>query len=148
MRKFIPLSLSIIILITVSLLWDYIKLPYNNENLLVGEYYLKKFNPLNETLRFLSFILLPTLVYFISYLLINKETYNLNLNSPNYFLQKKHNNFYNSLNFYFFLFILLILLEFLSVNFSVFVYETDVFHEGSYLVPPLNYLKNRNKGLK
>ena len=107
MKKYFPLILSLSFMTIVVFLWDYIKLPYNNENLLVGEYYLKKFNPLNETLRFLSFILLPTLVYFISYLLINKETYNLNLNSPNYFLQKKHNNFYNSLNFYFFLFILL-----------------------------------------
>ena len=142
MKKCFPLVSSLVFLILIVFIWDYIKLPYNNENVINGEYYLKKFNPLNETLRFLLFILLPSLVYFISYLLINKETYNLNLNSPNYFLQKKHNNFYNSLNFYFFLFILLILLEFLSVNFSVFVYETDVFHEGSYLVPPLNYLKN------
>ena len=66
---------------------DYIEFyVYDENNILIY--------PLNETLRFLSFILLPTLVYFISYLLINKETYNLNLNSPNYFLQKKHNNFY------------------------------------------------------
>ena len=102
MRKFIPLSLSIIILITVSVLWDYIKLPYNNENILVGEYYFKKFNPLNDTIRFLLFILLPSLTYLVSYFFTHKNTCNLSISSKNYFLNKKESNFYNPLSSYFF----------------------------------------------
>ncbi len=49
MKKFVPLSLSIVILVAVCLLWDNLKLAYNSENVIVGEYYYKKFNPLNET---------------------------------------------------------------------------------------------------
>jgi len=143
MRKLIPLSLSIIILITISLLWDHIKLPYNNENLLVGEHYFKKFNPQNDTIRFLLFISLPSITYLVSYFFINKNTYSLSRRSNNYFLNKKESNFHNPLNFYFLLFIILITLEFFSVDLSNFVNNLDSYHDGAFLVPPLNYLNNK-----
>jgi hypothetical protein len=143
MKKSLPLSLSIIVLILVCFSWDYIKLPYNSENVLIGEYYYKKFNPLNETIRFLLFVLLPCITYLVSYLYNNKETYNLNLSSKNYFLNKKEINFNDSLSFYFFLFVILITLEFLGVNFIRYTSDVDIFHEGSYLVPPLNYLEKK-----
>ena len=143
MKKIIPLSLSILVLTIVCFMWDYIKLPYNNENIIIGEHYFKKFNPLNDTIRFLSFTFLPTIVYLLSYLFINKETYNLNPSSKNYFLNKKENNHYNPLNLYFFLFIVIISLEFFSVNYSNFVGIVDVFHAGTFLVPPVNYLNDK-----
>ena len=143
MKKIIPLSLSIIVLTIVCFTWDYIKLPYNSENKIIGEHYFKKFNPLNDTIRFLSFTFLPTIVYLTSYLFINKETYNLDLSSKYYFLNKKENNYHNPLNLYFFLFIVIISLEFCSVNFSNFIGKVDVFHAGTFLVPPINYLNNK-----
>ena len=66
MKKYFPLLLSLSFLITVVFLWDYIKLPYDKENVIIGEYYYKKFNPLNDTVRFLLFILIPSLIYLIS----------------------------------------------------------------------------------
>ena len=93
MKKYFPLILSLSFMTIVVFLWDYIKLPYNNENTTVGEFYYKKFNPLNETVRFLSFILLPCFVYLVSYIFINKKTYNFNINSNNYFLSKKEDNY-------------------------------------------------------
>jgi hypothetical protein len=143
MKKYFPLLLSLSFLITVVFLWDYIKLPYDKENVIIGEYYYKKFNPLNDTVRFLLFILIPSLIYLISYLLINEKTHNLSLSSKNYFLYKTDVNSSNSLNIYFFLFITLISFEFFSLNFAQFINETDMFHEGTYLVPPLNYLKTK-----
>ena len=143
MKKIIPLSLSIIVLTIVCFTWDYIKLPYNNENKIIGEHYFKKFNPLNDTIRFLSFTFLPTIVYLTSYLFINKETYNLDLSSKYYFLNKRENNYHNPLNLYFFLFIVIISLEFFSVNYSNFIGRADVFHAGTFLVPPINYLNNK-----
>jgi len=143
MKKFVPLGLSILIFISVSFVWDHIKLPYNNTNVIVGEYYLKKFNPINESIRFLSLIFLSCFAYFIGYLYTNKNTYNLFTRSNNYFLKKKKIYFNNSLNFYFFLFLTLITLEFFSINFTTFVKGVDLFHEGGYLVPSLNYLKNK-----
>ena len=136
MKKYFPLLLSLSFLITVVFLWDYIKLPYDKENVIIGEYYYKKFNPLNDTVRFLLFTLIPSLIYLISYLLINEKTHNLNLSSKNYFLYKTDVNSSNSLNIYFFLFIILISFEFFSLNFAKFINETDMFHEGTYLVPP------------
>jgi hypothetical protein len=143
MKKFIPLSLSIIVLTIASVLWEYIRLPYNSENIIVGEYSFKKFNPLNETIRFLSFTLFPAVIYLISYLFINKKTYNLNIKSHNYFLNKKEINSENSLNIYFYLFIILISIDFFSLGFNNFVNTEDLFHEVAYLVPPLNYAKNK-----
>ena len=143
MKKSLPLGLSIIVLISVYFLWDYIKLPYNYENVIFGEYYYKKFNPLNETIRFLAFILLPCITYLASYLFINKETYSLIISSKNYFLNKKKINFYDSLDLFFFLFVILISLEFLALNFNMYTSDVDIFHEGSFLVPPLNYLSNK-----
>ena len=51
MNKYLPLILSLTILIIVAFLWDYIQLPYNEKNTIIGEYYYKKFNPLNEIVR-------------------------------------------------------------------------------------------------
>ena len=128
MKKSLPLGLSIIVLISVYFLWDYIKLPYNYENVIFGEYYYKKFNPLNETIRFLAFILLPCITYLASYLFINKETYSLTISSKNYFLNKKKINFYDSLDLFFFLFVILISLEFLALNFNMYTSDVDIFH--------------------
>jgi hypothetical protein len=143
MKKYFPLSISLCVLIIVYFLWERIKLPYNDENLVIGEYYLKKFNPANDLLRFFSFVLLPCLIYLVSYLKFTKKTYSLNPNNYNYFLGKKENNYYSSLNFYFIYFIILISVEFLSINFLFYISEFDEFHDAGYLVPPLNYLKNK-----
>ena len=142
MKKYFPLISSLFFLILAVFLWDQIKLPYNSGNEISGEYNVKKFNPLNEIVRFLSFILIPSAVYLFSYLYVNnKETYNFSIKSQNYFLKKKGSS-YSSLNFYFFLFVIIISLEFFSLNFTSFVSESDLFHDGTFLVPPMNYLNN------
>ena len=89
MNKYLPLILSLTILIIVAFLWDYIQLPYNKENTIIGEYYYKKFNPLNEIVRFSFFIILPCIIYLTAYLKFNKETYSLRPSHENYFLKKK-----------------------------------------------------------
>ena len=67
-KKLLPLGLSLISLFLISLTWEKIKLPYNFDNQILGEYYEKNFNPTNEVLRFIIFIGLPVCVYFFSYL--------------------------------------------------------------------------------
>ena len=141
MQRFIPFILSFSFLLIISFFWDEIKLPYDNNNIIVGEYYYKKYNPLNDTVRFLIFILVPCLIYLISYLKLNKETYNLNRQDKDYFLNKKKYNFSDPLKLYFLLFIFLIIVEFCSLDFTRFIGKTDLFHDGTYLVPPLNYLQ-------
>lgn len=141
MKKYFPFAISFTVLIAVLLLWDYIKLPYNEGNNIVGEYYYKKINPLNDTIKFLSFVILPCLVYFIFYLRFNNNTYSFKPWNSDYFLKKKRNNDQNSLVNYFFFFIILIIIEFFSLDFSRFLGSIDLYHSGTYLVPPLNYLE-------
>ena len=63
-KKLFPLVLSLMTLFLISLMWEKIKLPYNFDNQILGEYYEKKFNPTNEVLRFTIFIGLPVCAYF------------------------------------------------------------------------------------
>ena len=144
MKKYLPIFLSFLILMVSIIFWDSIKLPYNENNLIVGNYFYKKFNPLNDKIRFLLFIIPSVLIYLSFYLKINTNTLKLNLKSKEYFLSKlnKKENYYdNSLNLYSYLFILLITLEFFSLDFNRFIHTLDIFHDGTFLVPPLNYLK-------
>jgi len=67
--------------------------------------------------------------------------YGFNQSSKDYFLNKNENYFSDPLKFYFLFFIFLISIEFFSIDFNSFVEITDIFHEGTYLVPPLNYLE-------
>ena len=89
--------------VLVIFLWDLIKLPYNQDNLILGEYSNKKFNPLNELIRFTSLIIIPSLIYLFYYLALNKqETFSINPTNKNYFLFKEEKNEKNELNLYFF----------------------------------------------
>ena len=141
MKKKIPLILSFFTLVVISFFWDHIKLPYDENNVIVGNYYYKKFNPLNDTIRFLLFIIAPCLVYLISYLNLSKEVCSLKYSSKDYFLNTNTSYFSDPLKFYFLFFIFLISMEFFAIDFNSFVENTDIFHEGTYLVPPLNYLQ-------
>ena len=141
MKKFTPFLLSILSFSIIIFLWDFIKLPYDESNLVVGEYFYKKINPINDTLRFLIIIVVPTIIYLICYLKFNQNTYSLSYKSNNFFLVRKFNNFSNPLNIFSFFFLLIAILEFTSLDFSYFVNTIDIFHEGTFLVPPMNYLK-------
>ena len=103
MRKYFSFIVSFLILVVVIFLWDLIKLPYNQENLILGEYSNKKFNPLNEIVRFSLFVILPFLIYLVCYLKFNKkETYGINPKDKNYFLFKKEDKNVDELKYYFF----------------------------------------------
>ena len=100
MKKFIPFISSFLTLIVISFFWDHIKLPYDESNVIVGNYYFKKFNPLNDTIRFLFFTVIPSIVYLVSYLNLNKEVY---IKKNNILLEYKQlfkNNFFYYIHFY------------------------------------------------
>ena len=66
MRKYLPYGLLILTIIISTLIWDFIKFPYDNNNLINGNYSLNKFNPLNDTARGLFFIFIPLITYIFS----------------------------------------------------------------------------------
>ncbi|MFL2878833.1 MAG: hypothetical protein ACJZ4R_04335 [Candidatus Pelagibacter sp.] len=125
----IYLGISIIASIIFStLMWEKISLPFNDPGI-VGEYSKKEFNPANDILRYLIFIFFPILIFF-SQIFFNKEKFKyfiLNLNDNSLIeLQKNY-----SILFLFTLFLLLLILEFLSVKFQL--HNLDLMHEGQQL---------------
>jgi len=89
MKKYLPIAISILLMSVILLLWDNIKIPYNENNLIIGQSYLNKLNPQNDTLRFILFVSLPCVAYLICYLKINNFSYNLKKDNKDFFLKKK-----------------------------------------------------------
>ena len=131
---------SFIFLITsiffCSIIWDYIKLPFNENLNIPGEEYLDmRHNPLNDTVRFISFITVPLIFFLISKLYFEKENIKdlLRSNDDPFKITNKN------LSKQTFLFIILIvLLEFILLDLSKFIYSLDIFHEGLWLTASNN----------
>ena len=87
MKKIIPLISSLFCVLLILYFWDLIKLPYNENNLIIGNYYYNKINPLNDTIRFLIFLTIPFLIYLIFFKKYYENTYSLKIKSENYFLK-------------------------------------------------------------
>ena len=143
MKKHLPYILLVVSVIFCAFFWDKIRLPYDESNLIQGEYFFKKYNPNNEILRFLIFIFIPLGIFLITYLRFNEKTYSLYPKSDNFFLKKNIGNFsYDSnINYITFILIFLISLEFFIIDFNPYLSAPlDNFHEGTNLVPTVNYI--------
>jgi len=108
--------------------WKIINLPFLNNDI-IGYYSINKINSLNDVLGYLVFIIIPILFYFIWQLIFEKNKFsyffsNIKFKNENISLDKK-------IYIPFLLFIVFIILEFLSVQFSI--NEIDLFHEGERL---------------
>ena len=68
MRKYLPLIISFSFLILVIYAWDLIELPYDQTNVIVGEYSNQEYNPQNELIRFTLLIIFPLFLYLFYYL--------------------------------------------------------------------------------
>ncbi len=129
----------------LSFIWEYIKLPLNNEENVIGALTLKNINPLNDTLRFILFVFPPLLFFFLF----------LNFNYSHRFIkvsslfdkiksstEKKEYMQIKDVFHLKILFFLFIILEFCSLDFSKYSL-LDTLHDGDYLTPLINY-KNFN----
>ncbi len=141
MKKIYPYLFLIFCIIFSTYIWDFIKIPYNDLNTIYGEFLLKRYNPINEVLRFLVFIFFPLIIFLI--LILNQENYyNLKFRSNNFFLKKDDYLLFekSNLNIISFTFIVLIFVDFFSLEFNKFTNTIDTLHDGVFLVAPLNYL--------
>jgi len=136
-----PYIILISCIFIVSIAWEYIRLPFNIEKSLPGQDYLPNLHsPMNDSLRFIIFIFFSLLFYFITKMLISKKRYkfffeNLFLNSPN---TNKYLPQYKNLNITFNIIVLIIITQFLCLNFKGYVYNIDFFHEGLWLTASSN----------
>ena len=121
----------------VSFFWKSIELPFSNTDEVVGLLSIKKYNPLNDTLKYIIFISIPLLTYILlNYYFFEKKFINLKeiLREKNQFsddFKIKENKF-----IFLFLFIY-ILIELFSID--IFAYNFDNFHYGDYLTPAENF---------
>lgn len=101
MRNIFSYFATLIFVIFICYFWEFFKIDFNNNIEIYGEYFQKKYNPINDIIRFLI-IIIPSLIIFI---ILNKFYYQLLPSSKNFFL-KKHNidNQKSFLKFYTFFF--------------------------------------------
>ncbi len=127
----------------VVFLWDKIEIPYDNNNLIFGDNFINNYNHLNDQLRFIFFLGFPLIVFFIAYINFN-DTFSVKINSKNFFLINDKNLIHKDkrLNQIFYIILIFLIVEFLSLDFYQFTtYKLDYFHEGTYLVPPINFIE-------
>ena len=71
MSRTLPWLALIIGIFFCTYAWNYISVPYDLSNTIVGQYSLNKINPLNDTFRGIFFIFFPLFLYFITFLKLN-----------------------------------------------------------------------------
>ncbi len=138
MKKTLPWLFLILGVIFSTIIWNFISLPYNSSNTIIGQYSVNKINPLNDTLRGLFFIFFPLLLYFGAFLKYNKELINAKI------FQNKNSASNTNLNYLCYILIIFSILEFYSLNHKDFLGALDVHHEGTFLTAQLNFF-SKNK---
>lgn len=145
---------GLIVLFFLILLWtavslsEYIIVPYSNKYGVSGPLTLIKFNPLNNTLRFLFIVFFPTIIYFILFFFkkISRRTKEKHINKISAEVKKEiilNDSLINSsgkklLLIIFFLFL------FFHLGFSTFNNKPlDTFHEGESLGMAVDYQSDK-----
>ena len=151
MRKFkniYPYVFCFVSIIFSYLIWDFLKLPYDENNIIQGTAFNKKINPYDNTLKVLFFIFFPLLIFFI-FFIKEKNLLSINPLKKNFFLKDNgiryknlnDTNSYNLklLNFLTILILIFCILSFFSLDFKKLLQPVDIYHDGLILVPPFNF---------
>ena len=138
MSKTIPWLALICGIAFCTFSWNYISFPYDSTNTIIGQYSLNQINPLNDTLRGISFISIPLFLYLITFLKLNNQS--LSYSSSQYNFPTSNKNIkYLSL-----ILIIFSILEFYSLDYKNFISNLDVHHEGTFLTAQSNlFYKNK-----
>ena len=107
--------------------WKVLHIPYQ-QNGIVGNYSINNYNALNDPIKYLLFILLPTATFIFCKIFIENESL---LNFLNFFKKENHNNDVSKINIIFYLIFILVCIEFFSVEFPL--HKLDIFHSGQKL---------------
>ena len=138
-RKIIPFVILILSFLILLIFWDDIKLTYNYQNNIFGDYKSKQFNHLNDPLRFLILNFVPLIIFFIFFVILGNNNYSINYKDPNFFLKKiDYENNKIDLKPYLWFIFLLVFIDFLCFDFKRYFKPIDYFHEGTFLTPPIN----------
>ena len=125
--KTILILLITILIFFSSYIWNFINIPFRDDEIL-GEYSVNNHHSLNDSLRYLVFILIPITGYLFFKLLIEKKKINFSyLRHSNLEFSQSTSKIY-IVNLFF---IFILVLEFLSLSFPT--TTLDIFHEGQKL---------------
>ena len=143
-KKYLPIIFTLITIFISTFLWEKIILPYDEQNQIYGEYSVNLYNPNNDTLRFIFFVSFPLITFLISYLIFFKEkTFSFHQVIFNKIIPSK-TKIETNLNVFTIFIIIILLVEFLILDFDVFSKNIDHVHDGMLLTPSNNaYLLNK-----
>ena len=141
MKKKISIYATLFIsTILASYFWQIIELPHDQELNYGDEYLIKSYNKYNDTLKFFIFILTGLLPFIFIYIyLYKKEIYSI----KDFINLKLDNNTASSTSLKFTLVLMMIfcVIEFCLIDFTKFISNIDMFHEGLWITSAFNYLK-------
>ena len=125
---YLPILSLIVGIIISTLIWDYIKLDFVNNEEIVGEYSLYTHHSLNDTLRYIFFIAFPIFLFLITFFLTKNSDYYKNF-SLNIFLLESQKEISKKNNFKTFILIsFLTIILFILNDFNV--GRMDIFEAG------------------
>ena len=137
-KKNTPYILLLISILFATFVWDKILIT-SNESQTYGVYKENNYHPINEILRFIFYISLPLIFFFISFYAINKK-YCYSIKELFFYKNDSFKLQANKLNYYILIILLsLITLEFLSIDFIKLHIDVDHFHDGVYLSASNNF---------
>ena len=141
-KNFYIFSSIIISIFIGALLWEKIILPLNNTSGARGALVTEGYNPTNDVIRYIFFISFPLIVFLFLNLALKKKTINIR---ELIFEREKDVEIINKhqvLIIVAFIFVIFIILEFLSLKFPI--TKLDQMHDGTFLSPAQNYLSTKN----
>ena len=134
MKKNILIFLICVLSVAIgTLLWEYINDFYNLDKKILGDSYLENLhNPLNDTLRFLVFLIIP-FFSLIAYFQFKEKVFYKNCKKLIYYRIQNKKDKNKKLEYVFYLLLLIIILEFFYLDFLKLDFKVDIFHEGLWL---------------
>lgn len=138
----LTLIFTLISIYIATFLWNTINLPFNTKVSIIGNYYLQKYNPINEIIRYIIFIILPLLTFFIciKFFFSNNLRKVKDIFFSDNFIDSIKIKSSDKLNYCLISILLVVILGFTSTQFT---YENlDFYHEGQKLTPVINYIFN------
>ena len=142
-KNILPLVLFVLAIIISTNIWEFVKIPYNENKQIFGEsYFLNLHHALNDSLRFIIFISIPLLTLVLFFQIREKKfahNFKYLINYKHHPKKKKD----HELNKFFFLFLIIIVAEFFTLGFIGLNHHLDVFHEGLLLSSSQNLKLNK-----
>lgn len=142
MKKKISLCLILLFSIIAGVIvWPNIIITIETSYSYGDQYFTNNYNKSNDTFRFIIFILISLLPFFLTYYTFNKSK----IYSIKEFLSQNHFKTYSNKNvsIIFYLLILFSVIEFLLIDFTFLISELDLFHEGLWIQSSYNYIKTK-----